>query len=107
MLYVITSLRVFTTSHAKHPYKVDCEYNSHEFQKGNKLTKQTSSYTPLIIPELNRRKSEYMPRLYFRRRLFWQLQIIKAEPDSSGDDIPTPKGKNSKMNTPSKHLLLQ
>lgn len=89
--------RVFTTSpHAKYPYKVDCEYNFDEFLKGNKLTKQPTSYI-INIPEPNLSESEYMSRLYFRRRQGFGKSIIKAESILPGDDIPlTPsKGKSN------------
>lgn len=71
--------RVFTTSlNTKYPYKIDCEYNFNEFLKGNKLTKQNKSYTINII-ESNLSESEYLSRLYYRRRQGFGKSIIQSE----------------------------
>lgn len=71
--------RVFTTSiDAKYPYKVDCLYNFDEFLKGNKLTKQSTSYK-IDITEPDLSESEYLARLYYRRRQGFGKSIIQAE----------------------------
>jgi len=68
---------IFTTSiYDKYPYKVDCNYNFNEFFKGNKLTRRLTKYQ-IDIPEHNLSQSEYLTRLYYRRRQGWGKSIIK------------------------------
>ena len=68
---------IFTTSiYDKYPYKVDCNYNFNEFFKGNKLTRRLTKYQ-IDISEHNLSQSEYITRLYYRRRQGWGKSIIK------------------------------